>query len=836
MSVDGLVPKSANRIVIHSFPDLDDQGIALCFALVAQSCRHDIVWLVEKVTNVHRTRIAALGLSGRVRLVQKLSLSGAWSFLRCRWLFYTHGLFFSYRSRLRVVVNLQHGMPFKKTWLAVPHSVVPDADYILSTSPFFTKIWTQISGFSPERIIELGLPRNELINRHAEGPAASRAVLEKFFSPLGSRQKVFLFLPTYRQSVVGFITNDGTETDSVLGLTLDEASTLRAWLAHNNVMLIVKPHPMSVHHGREYEAGDNILIFDETDFMRSEVGLYELLGGVDLLITDVSSIYVDNLVTDTPVVFFFPDIDVYRRTRGLLVEPIEDYLAGPLTRTLPELLEALDEVVAGRDVWAGKREQMRQLLNPPRPTTPARALVRRLGLEDAPSGGRVALVWSQYGPYHFARLAAARRGHGPGVVLGIEIASGTSTYAWRRDAAVPEDFFTLFPGCATEDVSSARVYVRLLALLRAQQVQVVFVPSYWPVSSLAILLAAKLAGARCVMMNESHAGTAKARGLLQTVKRRLIQTFDAGFVGGTPHVRYFEGLGLSGDRLFQGYDAVDNTHFQDRGRAVRADADRVRAELGLPARFFLNVGRMVAKKNLAMLVEAYALASREAKQRSEVRDQRSDAGGQRSEVRGQRSDSEGAGERDRERVGERFSGSAGIFPGPFPALVLVGSGPLEDSLRRLCLDRGLTVVECQRPRPFGSRPVVGADVYFHGFRQVDELPGFYALAEAFILPSKEEEWGLVVNEAMAAGCPVLVSSAAGCCEDLVEEGVNGWSFAPARPQQLAELLHHLADDPARVRRMGDASTARIAQWGTDRFAQNFWRAAEAAIGQVTSSK
>ena len=116
------------------------------------------------------------------------------------------------------------------------------------------------------------MPRNELINRGAEGSATSRVGLEKFFAPLGRRQKVFLFLPTYRQSVVGFITHDGTETDSVLGLSLDEAATLRAWLARNDVLLVVKSHPMSVHQGCKQEAGDHILVCDETDFMRSDVG------------------------------------------------------------------------------------------------------------------------------------------------------------------------------------------------------------------------------------------------------------------------------------------------------------------------------------------------------------------------------------------------------------------------------------------------------------------------------------------------------------------------------------------------------------------------------------
>ena len=82
---------------------------------------------------------------------------------------------------------------------------------------------------------------------------------------------------------------------------------------------------------------------------------------------------------------------------------------------------------------------------------------------------------------------------------------------------------------------------------------------------------------------------------------------------------------------------------------------------------------------------------------------------------------------------------------------------------------------------------------------------------------------------MASGCPVLVSKAAGCCEDLVEEGRNGWSFDPASPGELATLLTRLADDPGIGREMGRASAVRIASWGTALFAENYWRAARAAL-------
>ncbi|MBC8002287.1 MAG: glycosyltransferase, partial [Opitutaceae bacterium] len=85
----------------------------------------------------------------------------------------------------------------------------------------------------------------------------------------------------------------------------------------------------------------------------------------------------------------------------------------------------------------------------------------------------------------------------------------------------------------------------------------------------------------------------------------------------------------------------------------------------------------------------------------------------------------------------------------------------------------------------------------YGFRQIEENPVFYALADAFVLPSLWEEWGLVVNEAMACGLPVVVSETAGCAEDLLRPG---W---PALPDHLAATVHHqLAKRGGRIRRNG----------------------------------
>jgi len=117
-----------------------------------------------------------------------------------------------------------------------------------------------------------------------------------------------------------------------------------------------------------------------------------------------------------------------------------------------------------------------------------------------------------------------------------------------------------------------------------------------------------------------------------------------------------------------------------------------------------------------------------------------------------------------------------------------------------------------------------------GFKQYTDLPVYYGLAEAFVHASTTEQWGLVINEAMASGLPVLVSNRCGCTSDLVLEGLNGFIFDPFAVDQIAASMGRMAlmDDEVRAK-MGTESQKLIAQWGPDRFAEGLIMAARAAV-------
>lgn len=136
-------------------------------------------------------------------------------------------------------------------------------------------------------------------------------------------------------------------------------------------------------------------------------------------------------------------------------------------------------------------------------------------------------------------------------------------------------------------------------------------------------------------------------------------------------------------------------------------------------------------------------------------------------------------------------------PGRAPYLLIVGDGE----------ERAALETRAQQAAP--------GDIRFLGFRNQTELPRFYDLCNVFVLASVDEPWGLVVNEVMNAGRPVIVSDQVGCHRNLVQNGVNGFVIKAGSPRQLADSLGAVLAGELTWQRMGAESLQRIQRYSFD---------------------
>lgn len=155
-------------------------------------------------------------------------------------------------------------------------------------------------------------------------------------------------------------------------------------------------------------------------------------------------------------------------------------------------------------------------------------------------------------------------------------------------------------------------------------------------------------------------------------------------------------------------------------------------------------------------------------------------------------------------------------------LVFVGEGDSEPELR--------------------ARAAGHSHVHFLPFQNQRLMPAVYRLGEIFVLPSRGETWGLVVNEAMAAGRPVIATNNVGAARDLIADGISGWIFESGNLQQLTRIIADaLTCDPGKLREMSAAAAHEIRNWSTEAAADGiasaaleFAGAGQAALKRMTT--
>lgn len=381
---------------------------------------------------------------------------------------------------------------------------------------------------------------------------------------------------------------------------------------------------------------------------------------------------------------------------------------------------------------------------------------------------RVCVHWPRLGPLHLNRLRAAHEvlsRHGIETVA-LETASDSAVYDWRlEEGPTPFPRETVFPGEVYDEISPEQMHRGITATLDRLDPDAVHIHSYSTPDARACLAWCRRHRRIAICMAESKASDAPRVAWRETLKRVIVRQFDAAQAAGSAATRYHAHLGIPEDRIFAGYSVVDNGYFTERAEAIHRDPAAARALPGLADEtpFFFASARFMERKDLPTLLRAYAAYRRRAE-------------------------------------------AAGETPW---RLLLLGDGPLRPELEALAHQEQITEA-----------------LAMPGWRQIEDLPNYYALASGFVHTATVDQWGLVVNEAMASGLPVIVSRGTGCSEDLVREGENGFTFEPGDGTTLTRhlmALAHEVDRPAFALR----SREIIAEWPLERFGTSLYQALQA---------
>ena len=355
-------------IIFNSFPDLSGNSLALYEYIISYHDdlkeKYQVVWMIGDMPVEEAKHILQLrtGLESHT-VINKKSIKGIMMYFFSKYIVSTHGYFPTIQtSKSQTHINLWHGMPFKRIGRMLEecheNGKSDEADITIATSEVFQDIMSCSFGIDKEKVLVTGQTCNDFLISKTD-------FLIRFGIDKNKYNKVIIWMPTYRKSIVGDIRQDG-EKDSfgVEYIIKHHFEDLVTCLDINNYLLIIKPHPMDVICSMKIPDNNRIKFFVNSNLSDKNIQLYELLSNCDVLLTDYSSVFIDFLVTGKPIAFICDDLKAYSDSRGFCFDNPREYMPGEFISDYDKFIDYLNNIDSLNSKWDKQYKKIQKKFNP----------------------------------------------------------------------------------------------------------------------------------------------------------------------------------------------------------------------------------------------------------------------------------------------------------------------------------------------------------------------------------------------------------------------------------------------------------------------------------------
>jgi len=301
------IKKNYKKISFMSFPDLSDNSWYLFNYINDNRENLILVWLIDQ--NLSKTKLNRLknkNKNNKLLFIRKKSFRGIYHFLSSRVVFFTHiPYFFSQKNLGPTQINLWHGMPIKKIGVYRHKKLLYYyGDFAISTSDKYSEILSNAFGIQKKYILPFGLPRNDiLVNKK-----------NIFFNK--KNLKLVLWLPTFRNTKSFTEIKDSTKENFLMEWPLNFLDNLNQVAKKYKTLIIIKTHPLD--NLRILKKYSNITHLKNDDLTKLNLDLQDLISVSDGLITDISSVIIDYILTKKHLGITINSIKTFKR--GLISE------------------------------------------------------------------------------------------------------------------------------------------------------------------------------------------------------------------------------------------------------------------------------------------------------------------------------------------------------------------------------------------------------------------------------------------------------------------------------------------------------------------------------------
>lgn len=321
-----IAKQNDKKFLFNSFPDFSDNALAF-FIHLDKKYEFTAIWLISNINEKDELIAFAnsIGFKNRVKFINKKSLLGVYHFFTSKFVFTTHGIYKKFgKIQNHKLINLWHGMPIKNIeGLADPKKTLADnSNYYIVTNQYYKNLFSKIFNIEKEKIFITGLPRNDMIFDSS-----------KIYNQIDKRNfsKKILWMPTYRKNDI-FSKN--------FNLRLKRINNI---FKSKNYICVIKTHPLDSRFDQIDEMS-NIKIIDEIFLRRNHLIFYQIFSEVDLLITDFSSVCIDFMLTEKPIIFFAEDFDKYNNSTGFIFDDLEKIFPGKIIKSFNDFERKIENL------------------------------------------------------------------------------------------------------------------------------------------------------------------------------------------------------------------------------------------------------------------------------------------------------------------------------------------------------------------------------------------------------------------------------------------------------------------------------------------------------------
>lgn len=254
--------------------------------------------------------------------------------------------------------------------------ITTQCDLLTTTSRASQLMMAGMLSMDPRKVMNSGFPRNDYLFT-----TDGRKLLEDALGVEFGTSKLIMYLPTMRK---GLKAEGGQFDKNIFNYEDYDASGLDEFLKLHDAYVIAKMHfadDSSFNQG-SFELPKRVLFLDGLSLGSKLLTIYHVLNAFDLLITDYSSVYVDYLLLDRPIVFSCPDYEGYKKDRGFISDDPRWMMPGVFVRSQSELLSALGSVFIGADATVSLRESLMPIFHSHEDANASARVVERM-IEEA---------------------------------------------------------------------------------------------------------------------------------------------------------------------------------------------------------------------------------------------------------------------------------------------------------------------------------------------------------------------------------------------------------------------------------------------------------------------